>query len=269
MEHVPFHPVFYLPTDMKAYPMDMNTYIEHCQLVDGKNKVVSAELTGLLLGELTRTAPEINDGHHTLVLRNKEHNPLITEYSPDAKTLAENVPIYCLVRQKGPEDVYASYIHCYAVNPSLPVCGIKRWRVGLHLADVEHVTLHFHQGQLKRMYFSRHAGGVWLPPSDLLYEGGQPVVYIARFSHASYNRPGKHKRFCGVLQDVCNKGVRWNPHRIVELHERYNQTRPDLRWVFFRGTLGDGHVANLCLKDFWIDEDEAGPYYAGCCWNWV
>jgi len=62
--------------------------------------------------------------------------------------------------------------------------------IGRHYSDWEHVTLRFdiseNTPKLQSMYFAQHAGGYWYNPDELTYEGSHPIVYVGRFTHASY-----------------------------------------------------------------------------------
>lgn len=66
--------------------------------------------------------------------------------------------------------------------------------LGRHYGDWEHVTLRINHSEgspkLQSMYFAQHSGGYWYTPEQLTFEDGHPLVYVARFTHASYPNIG-------------------------------------------------------------------------------
>lgn len=64
--------------------------------------------------------------------------------------------------------------------------------MGEHGGDWEHATfrVRLSDGALMSVYLAQHSGGVWLQPSDLAFENGQPVVFSSRHGHASYRGTG-------------------------------------------------------------------------------
>ncbi|KAE8726856.1 hypothetical protein F3Y22_tig00005974pilonHSYRG00201 [Hibiscus syriacus] len=75
-----------------------------------------------------------------------------------------------------------------------------------HVGDWEHVTLRVSNfnGELHRVYFSKHSGGSWVDASDLEFHGGEnkPCAYSSLHGHAMYSKPGM------VLQGSGGIGIR-------------------------------------------------------------
>ncbi|KAG1347589.1 vacuolar protein sorting-associated protein 62 [Cocos nucifera] len=66
-------------------------------------------------------------------------------------------------------------------------------RIGEHVGDWEHVTLRVSNfnGELWRVYLSKHSSGTWVDASQLDFEGGnKPVAYSSLHGHANYSKPG-------------------------------------------------------------------------------
>ncbi|MQM05512.1 hypothetical protein Taro_038320 [Colocasia esculenta] len=83
--------------------------------------------------------------------------------------------------------------------------NISLGRIGEHVSDWEHVTLRVSNlnGELQRVFFAQHSGGVWVEAPQLEFRPGtnKPVVYSSLHGHASYPKPGL------VLQGDAKLGV--------------------------------------------------------------
>ncbi|VFQ64517.1 unnamed protein product [Cuscuta campestris] len=82
---------------------------------------------------------------------------------------------------------------------------VKLGSLGEHIGDWEHVTLRVSNmsGELKKVYFSQHNGGMWANASQVEYQkGNKPVVYSSYNGHAAYPKAGD------VLQGIKNIGLR-------------------------------------------------------------
>ncbi|KAK6946092.1 Vacuolar protein sorting-associated protein 62 [Dillenia turbinata] len=83
--------------------------------------------------------------------------------------------------------------------------NLKLGRIGQHVGDWEHITLRISNfnGELKKVYFSAHNGGIWVDASNLeFYTGNKPVGYSSLHGHAMYSKPGL------VLQGSGGIGIR-------------------------------------------------------------
>nr|GMD71765.1 uncharacterized protein LOC109186445 [Ipomoea batatas] len=80
-----------------------------------------------------------------------------------------------------------------AARAKVSLFTLKLGKIGEHVGDWEHVTLRISNfnGELKRVYFSKHSKGEWLSAAAVELQGGnKPVVYSSLHSHAMYPTPG-------------------------------------------------------------------------------
>jgi hypothetical protein len=81
--------------------------------------------------------------------------------------------------------------------------------LGYHLHDVEFVSIYYKDNVPVKVYMSCHVArpspkheGNWYDYKDCQFSDGYLVVYVARNSHANYNRPGLYKRMRNLANDV-------------------------------------------------------------------
>ncbi|CAH9085484.1 unnamed protein product [Cuscuta epithymum] len=76
--------------------------------------------------------------------------------------------------------------------------------IGEHTGDWEHVTLRINNfdGALESVFFSQHAGGVWVKASQLEFWNGtnKPVVYASLHGHAAYPKAGENLLGSGLVK---------------------------------------------------------------------
>ncbi|KAB2594634.1 hypothetical protein D8674_030084 [Pyrus ussuriensis x Pyrus communis] len=85
--------------------------------------------------------------------------------------------------------------------------NISLGKIGEHVSNWEHVNLQVINfiGELWKVYFLQHNGGIWVDASELEFQNGggnkavRPVTYASLHGHAFYAKPGL------VLQ--CTKGL--------------------------------------------------------------
>ncbi|KAM1026715.1 hypothetical protein ACFX2A_040566 [Malus domestica] len=85
--------------------------------------------------------------------------------------------------------------------------NISLGKFGEHVGDWEHVTLRISNftGELWKVYFSQHSGGIWVDASELEFQNGggnKAVTYASLHGHAFYAKPGL------VLQGTGGIGIR-------------------------------------------------------------
>ncbi|KAG0593274.1 hypothetical protein M758_1G310200 [Ceratodon purpureus] len=111
-------------------------------------------------------------------------------------TAQSPVPIYTSVVRKQ-AGVYYDFVY-YAFYPynQGKLVGVQRF--GNHVGDWEHVTLRISfknsmNPRLVQAYSSQHSGGDCLTPSNLTFvaDTAHPILYVARGSHGTYNKPGR------------------------------------------------------------------------------
>jgi len=275
-------PVIYLNTCEPYLPIDFVDYLQEARLKNSKTGAVfrpEAKFNAEVLGAWLTQYPEINNQVYTLFLPEGMQSTIVNDYHPDDQAL-QQVPLYVhsrVVPHKNAhrdEDIFMSFAHLYAFNGSQPLCCCADWKTGAHFADLEHVTARLmltKRGSvsLEQVYMSRHNGGVWLQPHDVTFEGDHPVVFSAEYGHASYNTPGAHARYWGVVKDRCDHGSRWLSERLLTIQDDLEDNPPDLKWALFQGNLGDGHVSGFPRHTFWFQLELTQNYGNGCApWKW-
>jgi hypothetical protein len=137
-------------------------------------------------------------------------------------------------------------------------------RPGRHYGDWEYVTMRFLNTtkELLLVYMSAHSGGSWYWPNDfdagLKFEGGHPVVYPAKYSHANYAAAGTHYyqrvakedywfgTFSVDLFDLTSKSLRFDTytpeHYRIIASETFAVRKPD--WLYYEGRWGQYEKLN-------------------------
>jgi hypothetical protein len=98
------------------------------------------------------------------------------------------------------------YFHL-AYQPAAGRVAVEYWLLYLyndfydeHEADWEGVTVVLANGTPIGATYSQHQGRKWIPWSALSANGGHPIVYVARGSHAEYPKAGRYSiRVCWTL----------------------------------------------------------------------
>ncbi len=226
------------------------------------------------------------------------------------RRVSENVPCYCHAK---PVDVDANwydfqYLFFYPYN-SMNVVGF-----GLHEGDWEHVTVRvdlrdmnsIDDMRIKGVYFSAHETGYWArmaipensfnPNTTFFYQkqNGQPIVFSAKDSHASYPFFGTVKREIGdddvstvatvvggiaggvpgaiigwlsggaaedVLPDdhMDNRGPIWNCRGRLVFVGELNSPTEGQEWIRFSGTWGSIPGPAFQGDGWWAEDERGGP----------
>ena len=228
-----FAPVWLFHPEERYFPISIPEYAAQCRIEPGG-----------------RPGTEFALWVPTVTPEEQRQFTLVPNDGPRAQImyagLNPQAPVYVHSFRTSPQDVYMTYFLFYAVNPAArTVCGCSSG-YGFHYADLEHVTVHVHAGQLHRVYYSKHSGGNWV-----LSDGGRPLVYVALGSHANYETPGFQWRFWGLLPD------RTSAQGPVLAHQPLEMVQGPL---VFRGTYGDGAVSGFTTKSYWNVPDQDAPY---------
>ncbi len=246
-EAIQYHsPLFYLHSDEAYFPIAPNTYVAACGLKLGEQWVKPQELTeGWTVGTTLEHSLMLSPGHSVVSVMGNCRN-------------LHDIPVYVdLYHPPGTCDYYVHYIQFYGFSgPYQPLCCIPQLQIGAHLADIEHITYHYKsqvkdvntEVSLNRVYCSAHEEGEWHPLTDLAWEGSHPVFYVARYSHATYATMGHHRRICGLLDDECNSGYRWDSSHFIKVPSINEE------WARFPGTWGESEVRGLPGKT-WFQSD--------------
>lgn len=114
---------------------------------------------------------------------------------------------------------------------------------GAHEGDWEHVTVRVDSTlqKVEKIYYAAHeAEGRWISPSDVRFvDDTHPVVYIARFGHASYPRPGLKGRGMLPADRTADGGVTWDTWNDVELVATDEGPRDGYHWLSYSGRWGE------------------------------
>jgi hypothetical protein len=132
---------------------------------------------------------------------------------------------------------------------------------GAHEGDWEHVTVRLDEDlrTVKQVYYAAHdAEGRWVKPSNLrVVDDTHPVVYIARFGHAAYPRPGLQPRGMLPADRTAGGGVVWNTWERMHVIADVNGTRDGFDWLGYSGRWGE--VGSLfsgphgpAFQDYWL-----------------
>ncbi|MFW5965926.1 MAG: Vps62-related protein [Persicimonas sp.] len=113
---------------------------------------------------------------------------------------------------------------------------------GAHEGDWEHVTVRTDESRrrIRRVYFAAHdSEGRWVEPPGLrMSHDGHPIVYSARYGHASYPRPGLQSRGMLPGDRTADGGARWETWRSLAVVAEDGRPTPEHRWLEFPGSWG-------------------------------
>ncbi|KAK1355998.1 hypothetical protein POM88_049254 [Heracleum sosnowskyi] len=186
-----YTPVVYMHSEEKYFPSRVSWFFQNGALLYTKGQESSPVGIAYNGGNLPQNGS--NDGAYWIDL-------------PSDNTASENL-------KKGNLQSAYSYIH---IKPALggTFTDIQVWlfypfngpskikigwftislkQIGEHVGDWEHVTLRISNfnGELRSVYFAKHNKGDWVSSPSLEFEtNNKPVVYSARYGHASYPTPG-------------------------------------------------------------------------------
>lgn len=99
-----------------------------------------------------------------------------------------------------------------------------------HPGDIEHITILINKSDQKinRIFYSAHgkAKGSRIPSDKIEYDGGRPVVYVSKNSHALYWKPGVYLRVWFLANDYCGRHTIWEPKSLpIDQDEPWTQYR--------------------------------------------
>ena len=134
---------------------------------------------------------------------------------------------------------YVHYVWYYVDNPGIGCCGILPYAkcMGYHPHDIEGVTILFQEEDPMFVYFHAHGYGQGtMLPWDACEknEDGALIVYVAKFSHASYPKAKYYCRGFGFASDVTS-----NTGKHIQYH--------DFTEVPAMITLSDGQTRQISL----------------------
>jgi hypothetical protein len=190
-----YRPVFHINYNEKYRPIDFNNNIKYYSQNGTPSTVQSIK----------------NNSHHLKCDPVAYPGPLLSDVN--------NSPVYVTSTKitvdpvgSNPKTYYDFVYHqMYNYNGGTAIIG----NMGKHEFDIEtaivRVEVDKNKEQIVEIFLSRHSSGVWLDPVNFKFKDNRPVIYIAKGSHALYERPGNHRRMFGFTNDFCEEGVEWEP----------------------------------------------------------
>jgi hypothetical protein len=135
-----------------------------------------------------------------------------------------------------------------------------------HEGDWEHVTIRLAPGNevASDVFYAAHEGGRWYPARQVVNDAGRPIVYSARYTHASYPTAGTWRlRKVGFItvNDATAAGSEWDcASNLVLLSQR------EPRWIRYTGRWGELGLTPFttgprgpALHEGWDGEDGMRP----------
>lgn len=196
-----YAPILYLNPNEQYQLANVEYFLDNANLIEiggSNNPVKTHPLTASDL-----PAGEDNGKKYQLVL--KDDSPQTRAGDP------ANAKIYVHVKQPDSTHLDLQFWFFYAYNGpgtiylkcgyTVPKFGIPPYEnkedagsalaepLGEHEGDWEHITIRLalDSGEIDKVYFSQHSGGVWKTRSELKdWEDGRLVVYSSLNGHASY-----------------------------------------------------------------------------------
>lgn len=225
-----YSPIIYLHPEEIAWPIDPKDYFEH-----PKTRILVKST-----GQVKLHPPLTLEGIDIFVKMMKGNNDFMVDV--DRSVLRGAVPLkdgiirtplyYYAFYSEDKTKLYFQYLFFYGYNAPYPLqFGPLLFAVddkydiqNAHEADLEHITMQVDvaTGEVDRIFFAAHgsAEGAWVQKSVVQWSSGQspsgvpaghPIVYSARFSHASYWKEGIWVRVFGMANDYTAKGRVWVP----------------------------------------------------------
>lgn len=254
-------PILYLHSSEKDFPSSIDKYLNNVNVVI--DEII--QLVNPMQSELHRFSQQCPDIRRAHMKIRTTHGKL------GDSTL--QAPVYAIIQDFDnlAPNIYVTYIYFYPYNSSYNILGLAQ--IGEHHADIEHITIEFNRYHHPlRYYFAAHgnAEGSWYEPHEIEYEGIRPIVYVAKGSHASYNRPGIFPRFFGTVTDKTNKGYRWDPYCQIIWYPSEPNFTEDNSWLFYPGKWGDTGIRGV-VDQQWFKElptvSKNPRCFTPACWS--
>jgi hypothetical protein len=286
-----FKPIIYLHSEETYFPINPEYYIKNSRLTYNNNTDTEVIAKGHL----------------------RDHN-LLTQNSNGERSSLSDRPPYYTSSHFNIEDVNDSMKNGEASLKSIPLsahptilktsdnvlhyCIHYYWYFpyqglnsflgqGSHYGDWNHVTVELDSfkpnATLLQVYFSRHGDnteGEWVKPADLDHDvtSKRFIVYLAKYNHIPYQKPGSYTRYYGLFQpDVTdNKGKVWDPllqllYSTVANHRPHSQAidvtfdHESINvplWSLYNGKWGKNGIDSPALNGFFITyERNHDPWY--------
>lgn len=242
-----YRPILYLHSKEDYFPSTIDFILQNSFLQKkDKTKLVDKPLSNSLL-------------YNSYKDESGKNTEIVIE--PDSLKIGEkeslnSVPIYGLAKTIN-NKTHLFYNFLYPYNGSKNVANLRN--VGAHYGDIEHITLVLNSDNtIFELFYAAHGSseGRWLKPNEITFEGDRPLVYVAKYSHASYPKEGVVFRFFGFGNDYTNKGIKWDP-QVIRLYEDTdtNFNKDTMGWMYYGGDIGYKGVGSIGNRDYIKDGD--------------
>src|SRR5690554_4850468 len=113
---------------------------------------------------------------------------------------------------------------------------------GAHEGDWEHITVRLDPSlqRVEKVFFAAHdREGTWVSAEDVQFvEDTHPVVYSARYGHASYPSAGIQSRGMLPADRTADGGALWQTWENLKIIADHTGPRTDIAWLSYAGRWG-------------------------------
>lgn len=235
---VRFHP------EERYFPSSVSWYLERTEMrlevEDG------SDLRTLARGEVAPAViPAVHvDGHASSGSDPSRYFLQITNDKREART------------RQGHLDGAKTYVHFREASDDKRAWDIQYWFFfpysgpllggpvgGAHEGDWEHITVRVDEDlrRVKKVFYAAHeAEGRWMRPSRIRFQDDtHPVVYVGRYSHASYPRPGVQPRGMLPADHTADGGVTWKTWKSTHVMADQKGPKSCCPWLQYSGRWGE------------------------------
>ncbi len=256
-----YSPIIYIHSEERYFPCSINWLLNYSTLIDFNDNTRISKPTHKDIFEIAKKYNFERRGDGDVVLS-------FPESVYKGQQPISDVPIYCIMKELNGK-VYLTYFVVFAFNGNYEIAGLVG--LGSHPGDIEHVTLEFENNKLLRMFYGAHGStdGRWINASDIEYDNGHPVCYMAYSGHGLYPKCGQVFRFGGFANDYLDRGFKWSPHVdfvYLKDHEKFNVDT--MGWVMFNSRFGGNDyepntegIMSLLDKDWFKNIDNLDANY--------
>ena len=248
-----YQPLVYLHDEEEVSPISFENYILECELYSNDKLLLEKNNVKIPLDN------NINSYSH------KQLN-YIGKYTKPNRYTINYIPIYGKII-KHLEYIDIVYMFFYPYNKGYKILGC--FSAGEHQADLEYVIIRINKSSqlIDKIFYSAHGDEDQVysyTDIDFIVNRKTPIVYVAKNSHANYNKPGTYCRIFGFANDVTTDEnmIVWKSENIVDLDEH-----TDL--LSYDGKLGfdavDSFNRRKILRDDMISGQNENP---SCCFRY-
>jgi hypothetical protein len=251
-----FAPLVIFHPSERFFPCSVEWFATQCYLVKRENDVLThikqiddvSELGNLKYEEgITYKLKPIHTGKKLKQFYAGE--PLVGGYYSDA-------PVYANFVKKDENHAVIQYWFFYSYNG--PTVGYQEKGIGIHEGDWEHIDVHIHKKdgsfEIEKVFYAAHRqarhGKYVLPDKMVYYKGTHPIVYSAKYSHASL--PNIPTLINAELDTAGIGKTYWPTYNHVVLIGTKDNPKPGQEWIKFNGSWGSfGSPQTPSYQGYW------------------